>query len=34
MADKIFGLGMIPFAILVIVAITQQDKIKKMLRRG
>ena len=34
MAGKIFGLGMVPFAILLIVVFTQQDKIKKMLRRG
>ena len=34
MADKIFGLGMIPFAILLILAVTQRDRIKSMLKRG
>ncbi len=34
MADKIFGLSMGTFALLLIVAYTQRDKIKSMLKRG
>ena len=34
MAGKIFGLGMVPFTIFLIVAYTQRDKIKSMLKRG
>jgi len=33
MANKIFGFSMGTFAIFLIIAYTQQDKIKKLLRR-
>ena len=34
MANKIFGFGMGTFAIFLIVAYTQRNKLKSILRRG
>ena len=34
MADKIFGLGMGTFALMLLILFTQRDKIKSMLKRG